>query len=89
MKIVQVECSRFHCVLLTNTSEVYCFGLNAGQLGLPNEQIVAGSASYNATVCYVTEPRLVTSLNDPDMDISCIACSDGCTVCLQVYITII
>lgn len=82
-----MACSRFHCVLLTSTSEVYCFGLNAGQMGLPTELISGNSTSsntYNATICYITEPRLITTLNDPDVTISQVACSDGCTVCLQV-----
>ena len=74
-------------MFLTSSSEVYCFGLNAGQLGLPNEMISTNSASaatYNANICYITEPKQVTSLNDADMNISMIACSDGCTICIQV-----
>jgi hypothetical protein len=84
-RITQIACSRFHCVLLTNSSELFTFGLNAGQLGHPNEmQPSAASANYNSTICFIGEPRLVASLaNDADVEISLIACSDGCTVCLQ------
>lgn len=82
--IRQVECSRFHCAILTSSNELYTFGLNAGQLGHPNEMTASASSStYNSTICYIVEPRLVTSLTDADMEISLIACSDGCTVCLQ------
>ena len=80
--VQQIECSNFHCVLLTNTSEVFTFGLNAGQLGHPNE-MVENSTSYNNSVIYISEPRLITTLNEPDLKIDLIACSDGCTVCVQ------
>jgi hypothetical protein len=81
-KITQIACSRFHVVVLTSTNEVFTFGLNAGQLGHINE-MVANNTSYNSTVCYINEPRLVSTLNEPDMEIDLIACSDGSTVCLQ------
>jgi inhibitor of Bruton tyrosine kinase len=84
-RIKLIECSRFHCVLVTHSNELYTFGLNAGQLGHPNEQVQGGgaSSSYNNNICYVGEPRLVTSLNEPDLQISLIACSDACTVCIE------
>jgi hypothetical protein len=83
-RIKQVECIRFHCVLLTSNSEVHTFGLNAGQLGHPNEMVASASSNtYNNTVCYIAEPRLVTGLSEPGMDIELIATSEGCTVCLQ------
>ncbi|CAF0720757.1 unnamed protein product [Brachionus calyciflorus] len=80
--IKQFACSRFHVVVVTTSNEVYTFGLNAGQLGHPNET-VANAISYNNTICYVSEPRLITHLNEPDIDISLVACSDGSTLCLQ------
>jgi hypothetical protein len=78
-KVVQFECSRFHCILRTSSNQVYTFGLNAGQLGHPNE-MVANATSYNSTICYLTEPRLITALNEPDIEIGSIACSDGCSI---------
>ncbi len=80
--VKQIECSRFHVVLLTSTGEVFTFGLNAGQLGHPNER-VENATSYNNTICYITEPRLITQLNEPDLKIEIIACSDGVTLALQ------
>ncbi|RNA45258.1 inhibitor of Bruton tyrosine kinase-like [Brachionus plicatilis] len=65
-------CSRFHVVLVTTSNEVYTFGLNAGQLGHPSDSMSC-----------VAEPRLISHLNEPDIDISLVACSDGSTVCLQ------
>lgn len=77
--------------MLTSSSEVYCFGLNAGQLGLANE-IISGSTpsaiNYNANICYIAEAKQVTTLNDPDLNICQIDCSDGCTICLQVSLII-
>ena len=78
--IKNFACSRFHVVLVTTSNEVYTFGLNAGQLGHLNEHI---ASSYSNSICYVAEPRLITHLNEPDMDISIVACSDGSTICLQ------
>ena len=80
--IRQIECSRFHVVLLTNTSEVYTYGLNAGQIGHPNET-VKDATSYNNTICYILEPRLITHLNESDIKIDLVECSDGVTIALQ------
>ncbi len=62
--------------------QVWTFGLNAGQLGHPNEK-VEDATNYNNTICFITEPRIIASLNEPDLNVSMIACSDGSTVCLQ------
>lgn len=71
-----------HVVLLTSLSEVYTYGLNAGQIGHPNET-VENATNYNNQICYILEPRLITQLNEPDLKIDLIACSDGVTVALQ------
>ncbi len=81
-QIKQIACSRFHVAILTSSSEVFTFGLNAGQIGHPNEK-VANATSYNISVCLIEIPRIVTSLNESDMDIDAISCSDGATICLQ------
>ncbi len=81
-RVKQISCSRFHCALLTSSNELFTFGLNAGQLGHINER-VSNSSSYNNTVCYVSEPRLVTSLNENNIELDIVSCSDGCTICLQ------
>ena len=80
-RVKRIECSRFHCVLLNSSEQVYTFGLNAGQLGHPNE-MVADAISYNNSICYITEARLISALNEPDLVITDVACSDGCTVAL-------
>ena len=59
---------------------VFTFGLNAGQLGHPNET-VENAFSYNNNICYITEPRQIASLNEPDIQINLIACSHASTVC--------
>lgn len=79
-RVTQIECSRFHCVLLTSSSQVYTFGLNAGQIGHPNETVATATTNYNNSVCYLSEPRLITTLNEPDIEINLIGASDGCTV---------
>ena len=78
----QIACSRFHVAILTSNSEVFTFGLNAGQLGHPDEK-VANATSYNISVCLIETPRLVTSIHENEMDIDLIGCSDGATICLQ------
>jgi len=81
-QVRQIACSRFHVAILTSNSEVFTFGLNAGQLGHPDEK-VANATRYNMSVCLIETPRLVTSIHENDMDIDLIGCSDGATICLQ------
>ncbi len=70
-------------MLLTDTNEVFTFGLNAGQLGHPNETVEAQTA-YNSKICYISEPRHIAALNEPGLNITQIACSDACTLALQL-----
>ena len=61
---------------------MFTFGLNAGQLGHPNE-MVENQKNYNHSICLISEPRSITALNEPDLKIDLIACSEACTVALQ------
>ncbi len=70
-------------MLLTETGEVFTFGLNAGQLGHPNE-MVEDQTNYNNKICLITEPRHIAALNEPGLKITQIACSDACTLALQL-----
>lgn len=61
---------------------MFTLGCNAGQQGHPNE-MVENQKNYNNSICYIAEPRSITSLNEPDLKIDLIATSDGCTLAHQ------
>lgn len=66
---VGVAAARFHSVFWTSSS-LFTWGLNAGQLG---------HLKGDKTIPY---PKLVTSLNQKDLKISTVVCTDGATVIL-------
>ncbi|XP_059088832.1 inhibitor of Bruton tyrosine kinase-like [Tigriopus californicus] len=64
-----VAAARFHSVFWTSSS-LYTWGLNAGQLGhLKGDKTIP-------------HPKLVTSLNQKDLKIQTVVCTDGATVIL-------
>ena len=67
--VLGIAASRYHSAFWTKDS-VYTWGLNAGQLGH-----IKGE---NST--YITSPRLVSSLNSKDIEISCVTSSEGALV---------
>ena len=70
---IGIAASRYHSLFWTKDA-LYTWGLNAGQLG--------HIKSENTT--YITTPRLVSSLNQKDIEISLVSCSEGAIV---VYTT--
>ena len=66
---IGIAASRYHSLFWTKDS-LYTWGLDAGQLG--------HIKSENST--YITTPKLVSSLNQKDIEISSVTCSEGAIV---------
>ncbi|KAK6170183.1 hypothetical protein SNE40_018638 [Patella caerulea] len=68
-RIIGVCAGRYHSVVYCSDA-VFTFGLNAGQLG------------HARGDKYQIQPRMISGLNDPEIRISLVECSDSATVCL-------
>ena len=66
---IGIAASRYHSLFWTKDS-LYTWGLDAGQLGHIKSE----------TTTYITTPKLVSSLNQKDIEISSVTCSEGAIV---------
>lgn len=69
-KITHIACGRFHVALIIDDSQLYTFGINAGQLGHPK-----------SNEGYISQPLLVTKFNSQSEHIEKLISNDYVIVC--------
>lgn len=69
-KITHFACGRFHVALIVDDSQLYTYGINAGQLGHPK-----------SNESYISQPLLVTKFNSQSEQIEKLVSSDYAIVC--------